>query len=301
MEVQANKTYMELLFEHTPESLILLGSSDEIIECNQTFLNMFDFQDRNQVIAQPLSIIHSSEENCRSFLKKVHHALHVNKPLTIELDFSRQTGSSIPCEVNLEAIRDENGIVTYRVVTIKDITHWKRREQELAHRATHDPLTDFPNRLLFYDRLALALVHAQRNRERLAVLFIDIDSFKDINYQFGYSVGDLLLKEAGKRVTKCLRKGDTVGRFGDDEYVVLLPGIMRKENVSFVTDKILKMLSSPYALGGYEFSISASIGISIFPEDGDVLEDLVKNADIAMSYVKKMGRNRFQFYSAVTT
>jgi len=301
IEAQANKTYMELLAEHTTESLILLGSSDEIIECNQVFLDMFGFKSRNQAIGQSLSIIHSSEENYESFLKKVRHAVHVSKPLTVELDFSRQTGSSIPCEVNLEAIRDNDGIVTCCIVTIKDITRWKRREQELAHIATHDPLTDFPNRMLFCDRLALGLVHAQRNRERLAVLFIDIDSFKDINYRFGYSVGDLLLKETGKRLMKCLRKGDSVGRFGDDEYVVLLPGVIRKENVTLVTDKILKMLGFPYVLDGYEFSISVSIGISIFPEDGDTHEDLVKNADIAMFYANKMGRNRFQFYSAVTT
>lgn len=296
---QTDNTLMELLAEHSPESLVLLGSSDEIVECNQTFLNMFGFKNRNQAINRSLSIIHPTDENYRSFLKEVYHARHTGTPLKIELNLSGQTGSAIPCEVSLETIADESEPAAYCIVTIKDITQWERYKQELMHKATHDPLTDFPNRLLLYDRLSLAIIHAQRNRERLAVLFVDIDSFKDINYQFGYSVGDLLIKEAGKRLVRCLRKGDTVGRFGDDEYVILLPGVIRKENVSLVAEKILKMFDAPYNLGGNEISISVSIGISIFPEDGDTHEDLVKNADIAMYYVKKSRRGKFQFYSAM--
>ncbi len=300
-EERSGRILIELLAENSCESLVLLGASDEIDECNQTFLDMFGFESKKEVIGQTLSVVQPSDENYSSFLREVHHAVRMKTAVTVEMEFSRRTGAIIPCEVKLVPVVDTEGANYYCALSIKDISHWERQKTELTHRATHDSLTDFPNRTLLYDRLALALVHAQRNRERLAVLFVDIDSFKDINYKYGYGVGDLLLKEAGTRLVRCLRKGDTVGRFGDDEYVVLLPGVLRKENVSLVTDKILKMFSAPYFLDGYEISISASIGISVFPEDGDNNEELVKNADIAMYHAKKAGKNRFQFFSSVRT
>ncbi len=297
----SGRFFIELLAEHSCESLVLLGASDEIVECNLTFIDMFGFQSKKEIVGQMFAIVQPSDENYQSFLREVHHAVRMRTAITVEAEFSKRTGAVFPCEVRLVPVFDQKGANHYCVVSIKDISHWVRQKVELTHRATHDSLTDFPNRTLLYDRLALALVHAQRNRERLAVLFVDIDSFKDVNYRYGYGIGDLLLKEAGTRLVKCLRKGDTVGRFGDDEYVVLLPGIIRKENVSLVTEKILTMFSAPYFLEGNEIIISASIGISVFPEDGDNNEELVKNADIAMYHVKKTGRNRFQFFSSVRT
>jgi len=299
-EDQSNNFYTELLCENSTAALILCDSSETIIHCNQAFLNIFNFKKRKDVIGKTLSVLHASGENYGSFLKKLHHAVPVRKPLSFEWELSKKDKSSFHCEINVKTVEGDKKSIAYLVLTIKDISLWKKHEQELAHKATHDPVTDLPNRELFHDRLAMAIVHAQRDRERLAVLFIDIDSFKDINYRFGYSTGDLVLKETGERLKKCLRKGDTIGRFGDDEYVILLPGIIRKESAAFVTDKILHAFSSPYSINGSEFSITCSVGIAIFPEDGDTREELLKNADIAMYFVKKAGRHNFQFYSAVT-
>ena len=299
-EDQNNNIYTELLCENSTAALILCDSSETIIYCNQAFLNIFNFKNRKEIIGKTLSVLHASGESYGSFLKKLHHALQVRKPLIFEWELSKNNESSFHCEISVKTVEGDKKSIACLVLTIKDISLWKRREQELAYKATHDPVTNLPNRELLHDRLALAIVHAQRDRERLAVLFIDIDSFKDIKYRFGYSAGDLVLKEAGERLKTCLRKGDTIGRFGDDEYVVLLPGIIRKESAALVTDKILHMFSSPYSIDGYEFSVTCSIGIAIFPEDGETYEELVKNADIAMYFVKKTGRNSFQFYSAVT-
>ncbi|MCX5816287.1 MAG: sensor domain-containing diguanylate cyclase [Proteobacteria bacterium] len=300
-EDQNNNFYTELLCENSTAALILCDSSETIIYCNQAFLNIFNFKKRKDVIGKTLSIIHTSGESYRSFLKKLHHAVQVRKPLIFEWELSKKDKSSFHCEINVKTVEDDKKSIAYSVLTIKDILRWKKHETELAHKTTHDLLTGFPNRILFSDRLALALIHAQRNRERLAVLFFDLDAFKDVNYKFGYNVGDLLLKETGKILTKYLRKGDTIGRFGDDEYVILLPGIIRKENAAQVAEKLLQAFHSPLSIDGYELSITASIGISIFPEDGETCEELVKNADIAMFFVKNMGRDSFKFYSAVTT
>jgi diguanylate cyclase (GGDEF)-like protein/PAS domain S-box-containing protein len=299
-EVQNNNYYTKLLCENTSEALVLLENTETIISCNQTFLKIFNFKNRKDVIGKNLSIVHTSEESCKSFLKKLHNAAYVRKPLKIEWELSKKNGASIPCEINVSTVKDKTGAVIFSVLTIRDISQWKKYERALALKATHDPLTGFPNRVLFIDRLALALVHAQRNKDRLAVLFFDLDSFKEVNYKYGYNVGDLLLKETGSMLKKYLRKGDTVGRFGDDEYVILLPGIVKKEGAAFVAEKLLKAFHSPITIDGHKLSITASIGIALFPEDGETHEELVKNADIAMFFVKKMGRDNFQFYSAVT-
>ncbi len=299
-EEKTESLYTKMLCENTTEALVLLDGSETIISCNKTFMQMFDFKIRNKVINNNISIIFPSEESYKSFLKKLHNASLVRKPLKIEWELAKKKKTTFPCELSVSAIPDRKGSVMYYVFTITDISQWKQYEHELSLKTTHDPLTGFPNRLLFSDRLALALLHAQRNKDRLAVLFVDIDSFKEVNYKYGYNTGDILLKETGSILKQYLRKGDTIGRFGDDEYVILLPGIIKKENAAFVADKLINALHSPLKIDGLEFSITASIGISLFPEDGETQEELVKNADIAMYYVKKMGRDNFQFYSAVT-
>lgn len=298
---KTDNDYLKLLIENATEGLVLVGNSETIIACNQTFLNIFGFENREEVIGKTVSIIHASEEKYKSFLKKISSTIHVQKPFKFQWELSTKDESSLPCEINVTAIKDEKGSIVSSVLAIRDITQWKKHERNLARKATHDPLTGLPNRILFYDRLELALAHAQRNGEHLAVLFLDLDFFKDINYKYGYSIGDLLLKEVGAKLKTFLRKGDTLARFGNDEYVMLLPGLSKKENAGIVADKILKIIDAPFLIGGHNFSITASIGIAIFPEDGDAHEELIKNADIAMFFMQKMGRNGFRFYSAVTT
>jgi diguanylate cyclase (GGDEF)-like protein/PAS domain S-box-containing protein len=295
-----NNLYIKMLCENTSEALILLEGTETIISCNQTFLKIFNFKNRKDIIGKSISIIHTSDESFKSFLKKLHDLTRSGKSLKIEWELSRKSGSSIPCEVNVSIIKDSTGPATFFVLTIRDISQWKKYERELALKATHDPLTGFPSRVLFTDRLALAIVHAQRNKEKLAVLFFDLDNFKDVNYKYGYNVGDMLLLETASMLKKHLRKGDTVGRFGNDEYVILLPGISRKEGAAFVAEKLRQSFSAPITIDGNKLSITASIGVSLFPEDGDTHEELVKIADIAMFSVKKMGGNNFQFYSAAT-
>ena len=168
----------------------------------------------------------------------------------------------------------------------------KQNEALLQYIAHHDPLTDLPNRELFHDRLQTALARARRNKERLAVLYIDLDGFKEVNDGHGHAVGDLLLQEVAQRIRRCLRESDTVGRIGGDEFVVLLNNITLPEHGAVVAEKIRAVLDRPFELAGQRLHISSSIGVAAYPEHGDDNKQLIRHADEAMYAAKKNGGNR---------
>jgi diguanylate cyclase (GGDEF)-like protein/PAS domain S-box-containing protein len=178
-----------------------------------------------------------------------------------------------------------------------DVTERKRAEDQIKELAYHDALSGLPNRLLFNDRLAVAVAQAHRSASRLAVLFLDLDRFKVINDSLGHSLGDRLLQEVGRRLQAAVREGDTVARLGGDEFILLLPGIGRAEDAAKVADKILDTLKFPVRLEDRELFVTASIGISLYPEDGFDVESLIKNADTAMYRAKEQGRDNYQLYT----
>jgi len=181
--------------------------------------------------------------------------------------------------------------------TGREITDRKMAEARISYLATRDPLTELPNRVLFNDRLEQGIVAARRTGQSLALLFIDLDRFKNINDSLGHQVGDLLLKEVANRMQSCIRKGDTLSRLGGDEFVVTLEGLQQAEDASQVAGKIIKALARPCEIAGHTLNTSCSIGISIFPLDADDDRALMKNADTAMYHAKEKGRNNYQFFS----
>lgn len=170
-------------------------------------------------------------------------------------------------------------------------------QKDMSYLLNHDSITGLPNRALFYDRLDMAIIHAQRNKERFAVMIIDLDDFKRIIHTNGHLVGENLLKEVGVRLKRCIRKVDTVAYLGGDEFAIVLPAVMRKDNTIKVAKIIIKTFRDPFDIYGKLFTLTGSIGISIFPENGDSAETLLKNADIALYYAKDKGKNNFQIYS----
>ena len=180
---------------------------------------------------------------------------------------------------------------------VQNLAERERAEQQLAYMATHDPLTGLPNRMLFTDRLTLALARANRNHQRLATMLLDLDHFKDVNDTLGHSVGDQLLQAVGGRLTGLLRESDTVARMGGDEFMLILPEIDRVEDAAKVAQKILEAVRRLFVFDGHALRITTSIGIAIYPYDGEDADTLMKNADIAMYRAKEQGRDNYQCYT----
>lgn len=174
----------------------------------------------------------------------------------------------------------------------------KRLEDDIRYQAHHDPLTDLPNRLLFIDHLRREVAQAPRDKHLLAVMFLDLDNFKGINDSIGHEMGDQFLKTVAKQLTTLLREGDTVGRFGGDEFVLLLHRANQVEDVAKIVQRIIETIKTPWTMSGREFHITASLGIAIHPNDGEDAETLLRNADIAMYRAKEGGRNNYQFYTS---
>lgn len=208
----------------------------------------------------------------------------------------RRDGSESPIEDSIAPIRDRNGEVTGAVMVFRDVSEARAMELKLSHLAQHDVLTDLPNRTLLNDRLNQAIALARRHGRQGAVLFLDLDRFKHINDSLGHAIGDKLLQEVGKRLTTAVRGSDTVSRQGGDEFVIVLSEVEHPRNAARHAEKIHAALSAPHAIAHHDLHVNASIGISIFPDDGQDAETLVECADTAMYYAKDDGRNTHRFF-----
>ncbi len=205
---------------------------------------------------------------------------------------TRRDGIEVPIENSIAPIHDRYARLTGAVIVFRDVTAARARECLLSLRVQHDVLTDLPNRLLLADRLEHAIAQARRRSTQVAVLFIDLDGFKDVNDSLGHAVGDRLLQEVAKRLKSAVRESDTVGRLGGDEFVIVLSEIDHPQSVARQADKIRAVLAaSPHAIGPQKLSIESSIGMSFFPEDGLDATSLVNSADMAMYVAKRSGRD----------
>ena len=202
--------------------------------------------------------------------------------------------NSIGMHVPDQDVRKLEFFGTYGVA--RDITDRKHAEEVISYQAYHDILTDLPNRILFKDRLGLAVIQAKRKATELAVMFIDLDRFKLVNDTLGHVKGDELLQQVSVRLKECLRRGDTLARQGGDEFTIVLPELHQREDASVIANKFLECLHKPFDLDGHEVHISASIGIAVYPDDGDSIDELLRHADIAMYQVKALGKNGFSVY-----
>ncbi|WP_170130648.1 GGDEF/EAL domain-containing response regulator [Sphaerotilus hippei] len=209
----------------------------------------------------------------------------------------RKDGSAFWNELHIAPVRDAEGAVTHFVGVLNDVTAARDHQQALEFQARHDALTGLPNRLMLRDRLDQAIAHARRMQERVGVLWLDLDHFKFVNDSYGHPVGDGLLVALSTRLRETMRRSDTVARLGGDEFVVLLPGIHRACDASAAAQKVLDALAPPFEIDGHLLHASTSVGVSLFPEDGDSSEALLMHADTAMYRAKHDGRNGFQFYS----
>ena len=242
------------------------------------------------------SLVHETDrEAC---WRSTQEALQQHRPYTMEYRIRTAAGAEKWIWERGVGVQDDEGEVVALEGFVSDITERKLSERRLAQLAQFDTLTRLPNRLLLHDRLAQSLTQARRHDREVGVLFVDLDRFKLVNDSLGHYAGDLLIAEVARRLMRCVRPGDTVGRISGDEFAVVLADLAHADDAALVAQKILDALAQPYHLAGSEVFATASIGISTFPGDGDDAEDMLRNADMAMYRAKEASRNAFCFFTA---
>jgi diguanylate cyclase (GGDEF)-like protein/PAS domain S-box-containing protein len=234
------------------------------------------------------------ETNYQLALKYIDE-VRLGKSISYENTFNLVSGKHW-IRVNYAPIIDANGHVASIVVLSYDITDRKQSEEKIQQMAYHDSLTGLPNRKLFSDRLGIALAQAQRNKKKVVIAMLDLDNFKDVNDTLGHDVGDLLLKSTSERLSAALRKGDTVARFGGDEFLLILLDLELIVDAIQVAQKIVDSFRKPFPIDTHQLIVTTSIGIAVYPHDGIDEGILLKNADIAMYQAKQAGRDRYQLY-----
>ena len=273
-----------------------IGIVDDRLEftyLNDSLAKLFGYTAPHEILGRNLCDLYEPHEQVR-FITSVVPLVHQRGRWRGEATGLRRDGANFPQEISLTAIAGGD-----MVCVVRDITERTYAEEQIKHLAYHDALTNLPNRLLFKDRLTVALSHAHRENSRLAVLFLDLDRFKVINDSLGHNIGDQLLQAVAARVQACVRESDTVARLGGDEFTVLLPRLQRSDDAAPIAQKIIEAIRHPFHIEGREFFTTTSIGISLFPEDGTDAEALIKNADTAMYQAKELGRDNYQLFNAM--
>ena len=291
------ETHIRSILENLNEGIITISETGVIESFNPAAETMFGYKvdevlGKNVKILMPESFRSLHETGMQNYLSKEHGDV---SGVGREFTSLRKDGSVFPMEIRVTEMR--LGDQRHFIGTLRDITQQKAAKAKIMHLATHDALTDLPNRNLLQDRLQHAIVQARRNQRLCAVLFIDLDNFKTINDSLGHHIGDALLKSVAKQLLECLREEDTVARQGGDEFIVVLDNLSSPEDSALAANKILTSLSQPYLIDGHELHSSASIGIAIYPHDGQDPDTLLKNSDTAMYHAKEAGRGNYQFFT----
>lgn len=299
----------QFLIERSPHLIYVLDPDQNFTFVNRRVTQLLNFQP-DELIGQHFSMLltedeqrqhpYLMDERRRSPRSEQRNEIHLKKRLTRNADDSWNC-LAIPFEVFASGIYDDANpkepefIGTYGIAS--DITDRRQAESLMRFQAYHDLLTGLPNRSLFRDRLSLSISHAKRNRNKTAVMFLDLDRFKLINDSLGHHVGDQLIQAVARRISASLREGDTLSRFGGDEFTLLAPNIRAREDAEIIARKIISELAESFHIGEHELFTSASIGIALYPDNGVNIDQLIQNADIAMYEAKGMGRNLFQFFN----
>jgi len=298
----ASETYLNAIMAHSPALISVKDMNGNIVMASDHFRQLAGLDTGDLVGKSVFDVYPKSVAD--KFWNVESADFDPDKPHETEMEVAHVDGQMHTYLVLRFPLRDKNANV-FGICTIStNITERKQAEDALHEQqarlnylAFHDSLTGLPNRSLFYDRIYHSLARTRRSKGKLALMLLDLDRFKNINDSLGHDAGDLLLKVISQRLGDNVRDMDTVARLGGDEFVVVLEGIHDSDDISFVADKLLKNLAKPIHISGHEISTTVSIGISVFPDDGDETDTLLKHADIAMYKAKEGGKDNYQFYT----
>jgi len=286
-----------LVYQAIGEAIMVTDAANRIIAVNEAFSDLTGYT-AAEAIGRSSSLLRSGRQDAQ-FYQEMWHALNTTGRWQGEILNRRKSGAVFAEWLVINTIHDATGAVLRRVAMFSDITERKRAEATIWRQANYDPLTGLPNRNLFRDRLQQDIKNLRSGDETLALMFIDLDNFKEVNDSLGHSRGDQLLIEAARRIGSCVRDGDTVARLGGDEFTIILANVADPLRIEQVAQTILQEIARPYPLDGDRAHVSGSIGITLFPNDAADIESLLKNADQAMYEAKAQGRNRYCYFTAV--
>jgi len=289
------RIYAEVI-NSTGDLVIITDTDGKVVEINPAYQRATG-RSRDDTIGKTFHVP-GQEVHPDEFYVELWKELKAEGSWNGEIMARRNDGEAFTCWALFNAVRDENGRPVHYVCVMRDITRLKQNERQLEELAFHDSLTGLPNRVLFNDRLNVAIAGTARQKNMLGVMYLDLDHFKYVNDTLGHAAGDRLLIEVSKRIGHCLRSSDTLARMGGDEFTILLPFLDTEADALQVAERIVKTVGKSIQLGDESAVVGASIGISYFPKDGGDAETIQKNADLAMYEAKESGRGQYRCFSA---
>ena len=283
------------IFDTINEGVVVTDSTNNIVSVNPAFSSITGYSAAEAIGKNP-RMLHSGLMD-KVFYDKMWQSINKTGRWQGEISDRRKNGESYVEWLSISTMKDERGEFSHHIAVVSDISERKAAEEHMVYIAQHDFLTDLPNRMMLHDRLTQAIAHAGREQRKVAVMFLDLDRFKAINDTLGHLVGDKLLKIVASRITSVARVSDTVSRLGGDEFAIMLPYIENMDDIATIAVKLLTSVAGPCVIDGNDIEVTTSIGISVFPEDGDDSESLIAHADAAMYQAKGNGRNNYQFFT----
>ncbi|TKI57074.1 EAL domain-containing protein [Brevibacillus antibioticus] len=293
-ELKRSEEKYRIIAENTSDIISIINLDGEFLYLSPSHKRVWEHTVPDEEILNLFEWI--VEDDRDIFAYAIHHAFSTRKEYMVECRINTQRNDVIWTESKINPIMDEEGNVTKLLLVTRDVTDRKRSEETIHHLAYHDALTDLPNRRMYVQQLSKEMIQAKRFQSNLAVLFLDLDRFKDVNDSFGHDVGDMLLIKAAKRLQACLKPGDVVARLGGDEFTIMQNQVQDRNEVTALAEQIMYQLQRPFELAGHVFTVSCSVGIALYPQDGDNPEDLLKRADTALYTVKSRGKNGYDFF-----
>ncbi|WP_237711193.1 EAL domain-containing protein [Oceanimonas sp. GK1] len=290
-----NLQLAERVIEASLESIVVTDANNRIVFVNPSFTHTTGYS-AEEVIGRTPAMLSSGRHDA-AFYQAMWNTLHEQGYWRGEIWNRRKSGQLYLEMLTITAIQDDDGRITHFAALFTDITHIRENEDKIRRLAYYDPLTGLPNRRLLEDRLDLAIRHANRSKQHLAVIFLDLDHFKQVNDTLGHAAGDELLLEVSRRIRTRLREDDTLARLGGDEFIVLLPELNEPDEASRVARRLIDAIAEPFQINNHQFRIGCSLGVSLYPDDANSAEQLLHHADAAMYQAKQEGRNDYRLFS----
>lgn len=308
-QIEASEALHRFMINHSPDIIYMLDEEGRFRYINDSVSSLLNYTP-DELIGQPYDVLLTSAERemhpytlneRRTGKRKTHNREIQLKRRARDNDPACPGAATLAFEVCAmgvyETLESQQKVFKGSYGIARDITARKQAESVIHFQAYHDLLTGLPNRSLLKDRLQHSLSQARRDQEHVVVMFLDLDRFKIVNDTLGHCIGDQLLQAVSCRLQSCLREGDTLARFGGDEFALLLPRTRHKQDADIIARKILQVLESPFQIDNHQLYLSTSIGIAVYPESGEDMDTLIRHADIAMYHVKHHGKNSYQYFS----